>query len=62
MERLYEIDQSESVAFNLNLQHVMDYSEALYRKIICYPAVSFYVSSAAILFNKYFPNLWNIQK
>lgn len=40
MERLYEIDQSENMAFNLNLQHVRLFNEALYRKIVCYPSVS----------------------
>ncbi|VDK83146.1 unnamed protein product [Litomosoides sigmodontis] len=38
LERLYEIDQSENIAFNLNLQHVKLFSEALYRKITCYPS------------------------
>lgn len=38
MERLYEIDKSEQPYLNLNLQHVKVYSEALFRKIICYPA------------------------
>ncbi|VDN02161.1 unnamed protein product, partial [Thelazia callipaeda] len=38
MERLYEIDQSENIAFNVNLQHVKTYNEALYRKIVCYPS------------------------
>uniref|UniRef100_A0A915Q7V6 DNA replication licensing factor MCM4 n=1 Tax=Setaria digitata TaxID=48799 RepID=A0A915Q7V6_9BILA len=38
LERLYEIDQSENIAFNLNLEHVRVFNEALYRKIICYPS------------------------
>ncbi|MFH4981295.1 hypothetical protein AB6A40_008004 [Gnathostoma spinigerum] len=38
MERLYEIDQSENICLNVNLQHVKEYSDPLYRKIICYPA------------------------
>ncbi|KAM3720360.1 DNA replication licensing factor [Dirofilaria immitis] len=38
LERLYEIDQSENIAFNLNLQHVRLFNEALYRKIVCYPS------------------------
>uniref|UniRef100_A0AAF5PZ15 DNA replication licensing factor MCM4 n=1 Tax=Wuchereria bancrofti TaxID=6293 RepID=A0AAF5PZ15_WUCBA len=38
LERLYEIDQSENIAFNLNLQHVKLFNEALYRKIVCYPS------------------------
>lgn len=41
LERLYEIDQSENIAFNLNLQHVRLFDETLYRKIVCYPSVSF---------------------
>lgn len=41
MERLFEISQNENVYLNLNLGHVREYNEALYRKIICYPAVSF---------------------
>lgn len=40
LERLYEIDQSESIAFNLNLEHVRLFNEALYRKIVCYPSVN----------------------
>ncbi|EFO18222.1 DNA replication licensing factor mcm4-B [Loa loa] len=38
LERLYEIDQSENIAFNLNLQHIKLFNEALYRKIVCYPS------------------------
>ncbi|CAG9534502.1 unnamed protein product [Cercopithifilaria johnstoni] len=38
LERLYEIDQSENIAFNLNLQHARLFNEALYRKIVCYPS------------------------
>uniref|UniRef100_A0A0R3RRE8 DNA replication licensing factor MCM4 n=1 Tax=Elaeophora elaphi TaxID=1147741 RepID=A0A0R3RRE8_9BILA len=38
LERLYEIDQSENIAFNLNLEHVRLFNEALYRKIVCYPS------------------------
>uniref|UniRef100_F1KWD0 DNA replication licensing factor MCM4 n=2 Tax=Ascaris TaxID=6251 RepID=F1KWD0_ASCSU len=38
MERLYEIDQTENVCLNINLQHVREFNEPLYRKIICYPA------------------------
>uniref|UniRef100_A0A8R1XL06 DNA replication licensing factor MCM4 n=1 Tax=Onchocerca volvulus TaxID=6282 RepID=A0A8R1XL06_ONCVO len=38
LERLYEIDQSENIAFNLNLQHVRLFDETLYRKIVCYPS------------------------
>ena len=38
MERLFEISQTENVYLNLNLEHVKEFNEPLYRKIICYPA------------------------
>uniref|UniRef100_A0A158R5C2 DNA replication licensing factor MCM4 n=1 Tax=Syphacia muris TaxID=451379 RepID=A0A158R5C2_9BILA len=38
LERLYEISQTENVYLNVNLEHVKSFNEALYRKIICYPA------------------------
>ncbi|KAK6726790.1 hypothetical protein RB195_004852 [Necator americanus] len=38
MERLFEIDQTDSSFLNLNLAHVKSYSEPLYRKIVAYPA------------------------
>uniref|UniRef100_A0A1I7WXX8 MCM_N domain-containing protein n=1 Tax=Heterorhabditis bacteriophora TaxID=37862 RepID=A0A1I7WXX8_HETBA len=40
IERLYEIDQTDIPFLNLNLSHVKAYSEALYRKIVAYPACS----------------------
>ncbi|PAV76550.1 hypothetical protein WR25_13670 [Diploscapter pachys] len=38
MERLYEIDVSEQPFMNLNLAHVMAFSDPLYRKIVAYPS------------------------
>ncbi|GMT00969.1 hypothetical protein PENTCL1PPCAC_23143, partial [Pristionchus entomophagus] len=38
LEKLYEIDQTEIPILNVNLSHVKNYNEALYRKIIAYPA------------------------
>lgn len=41
LERLYEISAREDQPFlSLNLAHVKSFSEALYRKIVAYPAVS----------------------
>jgi len=38
MERLMEIEMSENVYLNLNLQHVTQFNESLYKMIIAYPA------------------------
>ncbi|GMR54041.1 hypothetical protein PMAYCL1PPCAC_24236, partial [Pristionchus mayeri] len=38
LEKLYEIDQTEIPILNVNLGHVKNFSEPLYRKIIAYPA------------------------
>lgn len=41
MERLMEIEMSENVCLNLNLQHVAQFNEGLYKMIVAYPAVRF---------------------
>ena len=40
MERLLEIEMTENPILNVNLKHVMEYDEDLYKMIIAYPAVS----------------------
>lgn len=42
MERLMEIEMSENVHLNLNLQHVANFNENLYKMIVAYPAVNFH--------------------
>lgn len=39
MERLLECNDAEVTHINLNLKHLNAFSEALYRKVIAYPAV-----------------------
>lgn len=40
MERLRECNDAEVTHINLNLAHLQAFSEALYRKVIAYPAVN----------------------
>lgn len=42
MERLMECDMTESSVLNVNLKHVLEFDESLYKMIVAYPAVSFF--------------------
>uniref|UniRef100_A0A915IQA1 DNA replication licensing factor MCM4 n=1 Tax=Romanomermis culicivorax TaxID=13658 RepID=A0A915IQA1_ROMCU len=41
LQKIEEIYHSEEPHLNVNLQHVKDFNEPLYRQIVCYPAVSY---------------------